>query len=60
MKITNVTILTATDGHMLTNGETYGKSVSLGKNDSVDNWKEVPLAEYEEWQKQQDLIEEQQ
>jgi hypothetical protein len=56
MIITNVIIITASEGHMLTNGETYGKSVSLGKGDSIDNWHEVTYAEYEKWRQNQNLI----
>ena len=32
----------------LTNGETYGREVYLGCNDSIDNWHEITDAEYEE------------
>ncbi len=38
--------LTATDGHVLTNGEVYGKEIYLGKNDSPKNWHEISDAEY--------------
>ena len=34
--------LTASEGMSLTNGETYGKEVYLGVNDSADNWQEIP------------------
>lgn len=34
-------ILTSDDGMTLTNEETVGKKVYLGKLDSVDNWREV-------------------
>ena len=34
--------LTAGEGMTLTNGETYGKEVYLGCNDSPDNWREIP------------------
>ena len=40
--------LTATEGMTLTNGEAYGKEIYLGKNDSPENWHEIPDAEYEE------------
>ena len=43
--------LIASDGMTLTNGETYGKEVYLGCNDSADNWQEIPDAEAEELQK---------
>ena len=39
--------LTASDGHILTNGIGYGKEIYLGKNDSADNWHEITDAEYE-------------
>ena len=38
--------LTASDGHILTNGIGYGKEIYLGKNDSADNWHEITDAEY--------------
>lgn len=33
--------LSASEGYTLTNGETFGKEVYLGRNDSPDNWREV-------------------
>lgn len=39
--------INATEGMVLTNGETYGKSITLGKNDSRDNWHEITEEEYE-------------
>ena len=33
--------LTAADGMTLTNGETFGKEIYLGKNDSAENWYEI-------------------
>ena len=36
----------ASDGMILTNGETYGKSITLGNNDSQDNWYEITEEEY--------------
>ena len=41
--------LTASEGMVLTNGETYSSvngSVYLGKNDSAENWHEITEAEY--------------
>lgn len=43
-----ITKLTATEGHILTNAEAYGKEIYLGKNDSPDNWHEITDAEYAE------------
>lgn len=39
--------LTASEGHVLTNGDAYGKEIYLGINDSPDNWHEITDAEYE-------------
>lgn len=38
-------ILRASEGKFLTNGQTFGKIVYLGKNDSADNWREVDETE---------------
>ena len=43
-----ITKLTASEGHVLTNGEVYGKEIYLGKNDKVENWHEITDAEYSE------------
>ena len=50
MKITTIELkkLTANEGMVLTNGETYssvGGSVYLGVNDSPDNWYEIAAGE---------------
>lgn len=45
MKIEKQTVLKAAEGMILTNGETYGKVVYLGKNDSIGNWSEVDESE---------------
>ena len=39
--------LTASDGHILTNGIGYGKEIYLGVNDKSENWHEITEAEYE-------------
>lgn len=36
-----VTVLKAEEGKTLTNGETFGKVVYLGTNDSAGNWHEI-------------------
>ena len=51
MKISTIEIqtITASEGHVLTNGEAYssvGGTVYLGKNDSADNWREITEEEY--------------
>ena len=38
--------LTASSGHVLTNGKVYGKEIYLGINDRVENWHEITDAEY--------------
>lgn len=46
--IIELTKVTATEGMMLTNGETYSKEIYLGCNDSIENWHEITDAEYKE------------
>ena len=41
------TLLEASDGYILTNGNAYGKVVALGVGDKAENWYEIPLEEYE-------------
>lgn len=41
----SIRVLTASDGMVLTNGETYSTQVYLGINDSPENWHEVPESE---------------
>lgn len=36
-----IRVLTADDGKLLTNGETYSTQVYLGSNDDPENWQEV-------------------
>jgi len=38
-------VLTADEGKILTNGETYSEQVYLGIHDSPDNWREVDAAD---------------
>ena len=45
MTVENQVVLKADEGKMLTNGDTFGKVVYLGKNDSADNWHEVDETE---------------
>ena len=49
-----ITKLTASNGHVLTNGEAYGKEIYLGKFDTPDNWHEITDAEYAEILKEQE------
>lgn len=41
-----ITLLTASQGHTLTNGQVYGKEVYLGKHDKAENWHEISDGEY--------------
>ena len=43
----NLRKITASYGMVLTNGETFGKEIYLGVNDSEANWREITDAEYE-------------
>ena len=47
-------ILRATEGYVLTNGESFGKEVFLGVNDSPDNWQEITEEEYAEIMRMQE------
>lgn len=38
--------LNSSSGHVLTNGEVYGKEIYLGINDKVENWHEITDTEY--------------
>ena len=42
-----ITKLTASDGHILTNGSAYGREVYLGKVDKADNWYEITRVQYD-------------
>ena len=42
--------LTAAEGMVLTNGETFGKEVYLGTGDCAENWHEITEEEYEKIQ----------
>ena len=46
MKEVTRTVLIADEGMMLTNGETFAKSVELGDWDKVENYREITEAEY--------------
>lgn len=51
MQLTTIELrkLTASEGMVLTNGESYssvGGDVYLGKHDSPDNWREITEEEY--------------
>ncbi len=46
--------ITAGEGVILTNGEAFGKSITLGKNDSVENWYEITENEYQSFIEKQE------
>lgn len=54
-KVTH-TIITASEGHILTNGTSYGTTVALSIKDSPDNWYEITEEEYQEILKSQEEI----
>ncbi len=43
-------VLTAREGYLYTNGETFSNVIRLGINDSVDNWHEITEEEAERLQ----------
>lgn len=43
--------ITAAEGMILTNGETYSKEIYLGCNDKPENWREITDEEYAEIEK---------
>lgn len=49
VKITRI-VLIADEGKVLTNGETYAKSIALGDWDSANNYREITVEEYKEIQ----------
>ena len=59
MQTHNVTILQASDGHWLYNGETFGRAAQLAPSANANDWREVTDAEKEELErKQQEQAEE--
>jgi hypothetical protein len=42
-----IVTLTASEGHMLTDGENYGRIVYLASGDDGEKWYEITEAEYE-------------
>lgn len=54
MQTHNVTILQASEGHWLYNGETFGRAVQLAPSASTDDWREVTDAEKEEIERKEE------
>ena len=52
MKINTLTVLEADEGKILTDGETYGRTVIIPKDKSVEEFTEIPESKYEEIVKQ--------
>ena len=51
-------VLTARDGYVYTNGETFSNVIRLGINDSADNWHEITEEEAERLQNEEVPVEE--
>ena len=51
--INGLTILTASEGMMLRNGDSFSETVVLGKYDKTENYTEVSRDEYEAYMKEQ-------
>ena len=47
MKISTRTVITADEGKLLTNGEIYAKTITLGDWDKTENYYEITEKEYE-------------
>lgn len=56
MKKTKIELIkiTASEGMVLTDGDTCSKEIYLGINDSEENWHEITKEEYEEILKKQE------
>ena len=48
------TILTASEGMMLTDGEIYGSKIFLAEGRSAEEFYEIPLEEYEKLMEQEE------
>ena len=59
MKKESITMvkLTASEGHILTDGENYGKVVYLASGDDGERWYEITEMEYAEAAEEVDMIE---
>ena len=50
------THITANEGMVLTNGETFAMELWLGDADSIDNWREITVEEAEKMQEEKERI----
>ena len=48
------TILTASEGFVLTDGETYGTKIFLAEGRSAQEFREIPVEEYERIMEQEE------
>ena len=48
--------ITATEGHILTNGEIYGSEIYLGDGVSADQFHEIALEEYQAMFEEQEAL----
>lgn len=46
-ELQTIVTLTASEGHILTDGESYGRIVYLAQGDEGEKWYEITEAEYE-------------
>ena len=46
MKTENYIMLKADEGMVLTNGEIFGKTILLGKGDTMENYREITDEQY--------------
>lgn len=60
MIIKDNNILIAEKGFVLTNGQTFGNSVELGRADKAENWHEITEEEYQKILKEQEAQDEHQ
>ena len=47
-------VKTADEGYVYFNGETGGKTLILGKNESMDNWHQITEQEFEAFNQSQE------
>ena len=47
-------VIYADEGKVLTNGETYGRTIYLANGENADNYHEISEAEYQEMLKSQE------
>ena len=58
MQTHNVTILQASEGHWMYNGDVFGRAVQLAPSASPDDWREITDAEKDELERKMQAEEE--